>query len=104
MLLLIHVVQYYHAGEQKMPREKRNKELTSFEMVISFVSLVTGHPLLFIIAVLHHVDDHLSVLTRPRHCSIAALFREMPHYNYPKGTKKEKNLLQNIRTHTYISL
>ena len=73
MLLLFHVVQYHHAGEQKMPREKRSKELTSFEMVISFVSLVTGRPLLSIMAVLHHVDDHLSVRTTLWHCSIAAL-------------------------------
>ena len=79
MLLLIHVGQYHHAGEQKMPREKRSKELTSFEMVISFVSLFTGCPLLSIMAVLHHVDDHLSVLTTLWHCSIAALFWEMPH-------------------------
>ena len=80
MLLLIHVVQYHHAGEQKTHREKReNKELTSFEMVISFVSLFTGCPLLSIMAVLHHEDDHLSVLTTLWHCSIAALFWEMPH-------------------------
>ena len=52
-------VQYHHAGEQKIPREKRNKELTSLKMVISFVSLVTGHPLLSSMAVLHHVDDYL---------------------------------------------
>ena len=81
LLFLIHVAQYHHAGEQKTNREKRIKELTSFKMVISFVSLVTGHPLLSIMAVLYHVDDHLSVLTRLRHCSIAALFWKMPHYN-----------------------
>jgi len=53
---------------------EENKELTSFKMVISFLSLVTGCPLLSIMAVLHHVDDHLSVLTTLWHCSIAALF------------------------------
>ena len=41
------------------------------------------------------------------HCGIAALlhfFGKCHTYNYPKGTKKEKNLLQNIGTHMYISL
>ena len=35
----------------------------------------------------------------------ATLFREMLHYNQPrgpKGAKKDKNLLQNVRKHTYI--
>ena len=47
-----------------------------------------------------------SVLARPWHCGIAALFREMLHHNLPKGSqgRKERNkyLLQNVRKHKYI--
>ena len=48
---------------------------------------------------LHYTFLFYSVLTRPRHCSIAALFREMPHYIIAQGvpraqrrkTKQKKN-------------
>ena len=48
-----------------------------------------------------------SVLSRPRHCALAALFWGMLYHNNiinprgPKGAKKEKKLLQNIRKHSY---
>ena len=31
-----------------------------------------------------------SVLATPQHCGIVALFQEMPHYNYPKGSQGRK--------------
>ena len=39
---------------------------------------------------LHYIFFFYSVVTRPPHCSIAALFWEMPHYNQPKGSQERK--------------
>ena len=39
---------------------------------------------------LHYIFFFQSVVTRPPHCSIAALFWEMPHYNQPKGSQERK--------------
>ena len=42
-----------------------------------------------------------SVLTRLRHCDIAALFREMTHHNYsPRGPKDAKKEKKPITKHT----
>ena len=44
-----------------------------------------------------------SVLIRLRHCDIAALFREMLHYNQPKGAKKEERpITKHMYTYVHI--
>ena len=59
LLLVIHVVQNRHTGEQETQWDKTTKRLTSFKMVISVVCLVLVCPMLSSMAVLYHVNNQL---------------------------------------------
>lgn len=55
--LVIHIIQNRHARERETHWDKTNKELASFNMVISLVFLVLVSLMLSSMAIFYHVND-----------------------------------------------